>query len=223
MEWYSIGMSDVVKRQYHSPRRVAQAQGTREAIRRAAEELFAAEGYATTTITAIAAEADVAPQTIYSQFGTKAAIAKELLDVAIVGDEEPVPVAGRPWFQRVFDDGIDGQERLRRYASACRRIYSGAGTAFEIIRRGADSDGELAELWATNRRSRREVVGRILDAVLADSTLRADRTREEAVDLLWVLHGPEMFQFLAVDCGWSADRYEAWLADAFCEQLLGPA
>jgi AcrR family transcriptional regulator len=215
-------MSDAVKRQYHSPRRVAQARGTREAIRRAAHDLFAAEGYATTTITAIAADADVAPQTVYSQFGTKAAIAKELLDVAIVGDEEPVPVAGRPWFQRVFDAGIDGRERLHRYASACRRIYVGAGTAFEIIRRGADSDADLAELWATSRTSRRQVVGQILDAVLADSSLRDDRTREEAADLLWVLHGPEMFHFLTVDCGWGADRYEAWLGDAFCEQLLGP-
>lgn len=215
-------MPAAVKRPYHSPRRAEQARRTRAAIRRAAHDLFLEDGYAATTITAIAAEADVAPQTVYGQFGTKAAIAKELLDVSIVGDEEPVPVAGRPWFQRVFDDGIDGHERLRRYAAAARRIYAGAGTAFEIVRRGADGDAELAELWRSNQQARRGVVTKILDVVLEDSELRPGLTRDEAVDLFWVLHGPETFHQLCLDCGWTHDRYEAWLADAFCEQLLAP-
>lgn len=182
--------------------------------------LFLSEGYATTTINAIAREADVSPQTIYSQFGTKAAIVKELLDVSIVGDEEPVPVADRPWFIRIFDDGINGHERLRRYASAVRRIYAGAGGAFEIVRRGADGDPELAELWASNQAARRAVVTNILEVVLADSDLRPGVTHDEAVHLLWVLHGPEIFHLLTAQCGWSADRYEAWLADSFCEQVL---
>lgn len=215
-------MAEAVKRSYHSPRRAAQARSTRAAIRDAAHELFLHEGYAATTIAEIAAEADVAPQTVYSQFGTKAAIAKDLLDVSIVGDEEPVPVAGRPWFQRVFEDGIDGQERLRRYASAARRIYEGAGTAFEIVRRGADGDTELAELWRSNQRARRGVVTRVLDAALADADLRSDLTREEAVDLFWVLHGPETFHQLCHESDWTVDRYERWLAEALCEQLLAP-
>ena len=220
MEWYSTDVPEAVKRHYRSPRRAAQAQSTREAIRRAAEQLFLSEGYATTTISAIAREADVSPQTIYSQFGTKAAIVKELLDVSIVGDEEPVPVARRPWFTRVFDDGITGHERLRRYASAARRIYVGAGGAFEIVRRGADGDPELAALWSTNQASRRAVVTSILAAVLVDTELRPGVTHDEAVDLLWVLHGPEIFHLLTVQSGWAADRYEEWLSQTFCEQIL---
>lgn len=215
-------MTGSVKRPYHSPRRAAQARSTRQAIRRAAHDLFVSDGYAATPITAIAEEAEVAPQTIYSQFGSKAAIVKELLDVSIVGDEEPVPVADREWFQRVFDPDIDGHERLRRYASAVRRIYVGAGSAFEIIRRAADGDADLAELWAANQQARRSVVSRILDAVLADTALRPGLSHDEAVDLFWLLHGPEVFNLLTVDCGWSADRFEAWLADTFCEQLVAP-
>lgn len=213
-------MSDV-KRQYHSPRRAAQALSTRRAILRAAGDLFLAEGYSATTVNAIAQEADVAPQTIYSQFGTKAAIAKEMLDVSIVGDDEPVPVADRPWFACVFDDGITGRERLQRYASAVRRIYAGAGKAFEIVRRGADGDPELAELWRANQAARRAVVTQIVDGATSDTPLRPGLSKAEAVDLLWVLHGPELFHLLTVECGWSTDRYETWLADAFCEQILG--
>ena len=215
-------MADVVKRSYNSPRRAAQARSTREAIRRAAHDLFLSDGYSATTITAIAQEAEVAPQTIYSQFGTKPAIVKELLDVSIAGDEEPVAVADRPWFQRVFDEGIDGYERLRRYASAVRRIYVGAGSTFEIIRRGADSDADLAAIWSSNQRARRLVVGQIVDAAVADTSLRTGLTRDEAVDLVWVLHGPEVFHMLTVSCAWTVDRYESWLADAMCDQILTP-
>lgn len=216
-------MTGTVKRPYHSPRRAAQARSTREAIRRAAHDLFVSDGYASTPITAIADEAEVAPQTIYSQFGSKAAIVKELLDVSIVGDEEPIPVAERPWFRRVFDDGLGGHERLRRYASAVRQIYVGAGSTFEIIRRAADGDADLAVLWAANQHARRTVVTRVLDAALADTELRPGLTRNEAIDLFWLLHGPEVFQLLTVECRWSADRFEAWLAETFCEQLLAPS
>ena len=211
------------KRSYNSPRREEQARATRTAIRHAAHDLFLAEGYAATTITAIADAAGVAPQTVYSQFGSKAALAKDLLDVSIVGDEDPVPVAERPWFRRVHEEGLTGHERLRRYAEAVRRIYVGAGSAFEIIRRGADSDTDLAELWGANRAARRQVVTDILDAALTAGELRSGLDHQRAVDLLWVLHGPELFRQLTVDCGWDPDTYEGWLADTMCEQILAPA
>lgn len=213
-------MVEVVKRQYRSPRRAAQARETRDVIRRAAHDLFLAQGYVATTIAAIAEEAGVAPQTVYSQFGNKATIVKDLLDVSIVGDEDPVPVAQRSWFARVHEDGITGHERMRRYAAASRRILVGAGSTFEIIRRGADGDPALADLWTANQAARRTVLGTVLDAALADTDLRPGLDRDAAIDLMWTLHGPEVFRLLTVDCGWDADRYESWLATSLCEQVL---
>ena len=62
----------------------------------------------------------------------------------------------------------------------------------------------------------------MLDAALTDGELRAGLDHERAVDLLWVLHGPELFHQLTVDCRWDPDTYERWLADTLCEQLLAP-
>ncbi len=214
-------MVERVTREYHSPLRAANAQATRAAIRSAAAELFVSTGYAATSVRAIADAAGVSAQTVYAQFGSKPAIVRELLDVSIVGDDEPVPVSERTWFTRVFDPGIDGRERLRRYAAACTRINAGAGDVFDIIRRGADADAELAELWNDSLQQRRRAVTGIVDAVVDDTRLRPGLDRAGAVDLLWTFHGPEMYRLIVRECGWDVENYERWLATTLCEQLLG--
>jgi hypothetical protein len=41
-----------------------------------------------------------------------------------------------------------------------------------------------------------------------------------AADILWTLNHPNVWQLLVGDRGWTADRFEDWLADALCSQLL---
>ena len=68
-------MDDVKpQREYHSTRREQQAQATRAAIVAAARTLFVRDGYAATSVRAIAAEAGVSDQTIYAAFGSKRAL-----------------------------------------------------------------------------------------------------------------------------------------------------
>src|SRR4051795_9962842 len=71
---------DPVKRTYDAPSRRASAARTRERICRAAETLFLRDGYARTTIRAVAKAAGVAEATIYLAFPNKGA----LLDAVIV-------------------------------------------------------------------------------------------------------------------------------------------
>src|SRR5262245_65478263 len=72
-------MSTIVKRPYHSPLRQAQAESTRARILDAALELFARNGYAATTIAAVAREAGIVPETIYASFGSKKALIDGLI------------------------------------------------------------------------------------------------------------------------------------------------
>src|SRR5918999_4915845 len=66
-----IDMGRAVKRKYDSSRRREQAEVTRHEIASAARRLFALNGYAATTLAAIAAEAGVAEPTVYAVFGAK--------------------------------------------------------------------------------------------------------------------------------------------------------
>src|SRR5260370_25856660 len=83
-----------------TPRR-PKAQATRRRIRDAARRLFVERGYVAATIEAIAGEAGVAVPTVYLAFGTKRALLAELIDIAAVGDEEPVAVLERPWVDQL--------------------------------------------------------------------------------------------------------------------------
>src|SRR5215831_2309595 len=87
-------------RRYRSPRRQLQAHATRSRIIAAAAHQFLARGYAGTTMRAVAADAGVALPTVELGFGTKARLLKAAIDVAIAGDDDPVPMLDRPWAAR---------------------------------------------------------------------------------------------------------------------------
>ena len=81
----------VPKRRYNSNRRAMQAAQTRGDVLAAAIRLFTAAGWAGTTISAVAAAAGVSVETVYSGFGSKKGLLRAAMDVAVVGDAEPVP------------------------------------------------------------------------------------------------------------------------------------
>ena len=92
------------RRPYHSPRREEQAAATRRGILEAARVLFERDGYAATTMEAIAAEAGVALKTAYLPFATKSGLLRALWDLQLKGDDAEAPVAQHDWFQEVLDE-----------------------------------------------------------------------------------------------------------------------
>src|SRR5215467_2384051 len=92
------------RRAYNSTRRREQAAGTRREILEAAQRLFERQGYASTTMAAIAAEAGVALKTVYVAFETKSGVLRALWNLLLRGDEESVPVADRPLYLEVLDE-----------------------------------------------------------------------------------------------------------------------
>ena len=81
--------------------RAARTRATRRRIVDAAAELFVERGYGVTTLEQIAARAGVAVQTVYFHFGNKRTVLKEAVDVAAVGDDEPVALLERPWLDEL--------------------------------------------------------------------------------------------------------------------------
>src|SRR5215217_5132802 len=106
-------MAERVKtRRYDSARRRQQAAATRREILDAAQRLFEGQGYAATTMAAIASEADVALKTVYVAFETKAGVLRALWHLLLRGDQDDVPVANRGWYREVLEE--PDPERLLR-------------------------------------------------------------------------------------------------------------
>ena len=213
-------MAGDTSRPDRSPPGQARARATRAAVLEAASNRFRTDGYARTTVDAIAREAGVAPQTVYNQFGTKASIARELLEESGSGGGQTA-VADLPWYRPVFEQGIDGRERLRRHASGCRYVNERSGEAAEVVRRAADADPELAATWRSDRAGRRRAAEAALGAALSSATLRPGLTRRRAVDAITHLGGSETYHALVVEAGWTGPQYEGWLATTLAG-LLAP-
>ncbi|MCW8380808.1 TetR/AcrR family transcriptional regulator [Streptomyces justiciae] len=200
------------RRRYDSPLRDQRARETRQAIVTAASRLFVARGYAATSFADIATDAAVARPTVFAAFGSKAALLREVVDQALAGDDEPVPVAERPWFRPVWE-GRTPYAVLKAYAEVCRVIGGRAAEVFEAVRRAADEGPEPADLWETMQRNRRAGATMVIDHIEALPSAPPGIDHERAVDVVWMFNDPSHYRALVRGCGWSEHEYTAWIAD----------
>jgi AcrR family transcriptional regulator len=213
-------MQEAAQRPYVSPLRREQALETQRRILAAAEALFLAHGYASTTMAAVAREAGVSPQTVYNGFGTKAALAKRLYDVRLAGDDEPIPMAQRPAFQELARE-TDPHRALLAYARIGRQIAERVGGVQAVLIAGAAAgDPDLADLVATTEKEREIGTGHMARKLAGLGALKPQLGVERAGDLLWTFTAPELFRRLTADRGWSLDEYERWLGDTMIASLL---
>jgi AcrR family transcriptional regulator len=209
-----------VKRAYSSAVRAEGAERTRRSVLDASAELFVERGYAATSLNDIAAAAGVARPTVFAAFGSKPAILWQLVDRALAGDDEPIPVAERPWFRPVWD-ATDQAGVLRAYAKVCTLIGERAARVFETVRRAADESAELAHLWNTLQTNRHSGAAMVARRVRALGPLRARLNLEAATDALWICNDPAHYGALVLDRGWSAHAFQAWLERQMRAAVLG--
>jgi AcrR family transcriptional regulator len=207
------------RRRYHSPLRVEQAAATRRGILEAAQRLFERDGYSATSMAAIAAEANVSLKTVYVTFETKSGLLRALWHLLLRGDEEPVPVAERPWFRAVLDEP-DPARQLRLNVRNAKLVRARVGPLLEVVRRAASADPEVDELWTRIQAEFYDNQRSVVEVLHEKKALRPGLDVARATDILWTLNHPDLYWLLVNERGWTPDQHEEWLADLVCEQLL---
>jgi len=200
-------------------RRQKKAGQTRLRILTAAAELFTRQGYTATTIQQIAEQADVAWQTVYSVFGTKAAILSAAFDVAVAGDDEPIPVAERPFVQAIRT-AADPREKAGIFAHHLRESAARTAGVVSVIESAATTDPEIAALWRKLRDQGLRGMTLAATGFRDQGALRPGLTIARAADILWLYLGPWSYRVLVTQRGWTLDEYEAWLADTLYTQVM---
>jgi AcrR family transcriptional regulator len=206
------------RRSYESPRRREQARATRAGIVEAARELFVERGYVRTTVQAVARRAGTSPETVYAAFRNKRTLLSELMDVAIAGDDQPVPILDRDWVDSLRNEP-DPRRRVRILARNGRLILERRTPIDEVLRGAAAADPEMADLWRRSRDQRHAGQAALVRILAGGGALRSGVTRGAAADVLYAVGSPETYRALVVERGWSADRFERWYAETI-ERLL---
>ncbi len=161
----------------------------------------------------VAAEAGVATETLYAHFPSKRALLQGVVDVAVVGDDEPLAVADRPEFAAMGRGSL--RERTAAAASLLTAVHDRTATMAKVIRQAAGHDAEMAEeLQATRERQRTDVAASI--ALI----LGRDATPVER-DGVWAVTSPEVYCLLVDESGWTPQQYEQWMSGGL-ERLLRP-
>lgn len=208
------------RRSYDNSVRAEQAQVTRQRVVAAAHAVLVTRGYTATTMAAVARQARVSRETVYKAFGNKPELVKRVYDVALVGDEEPVPLRERPQYLAMVDDP-SAVGKLRHYAGIVRAVFERLGPLLAVLLLAARS-GEEELRWFRERTDDESSRGarHVAELVAATGELAAGLTVPHAADLIWVLRAPEVHHLFTTVRGWSGDDYERWLAHALIDTLL---
>jgi AcrR family transcriptional regulator len=212
-------------RRYRSVLRAAQAQDTRRRIVEAAAGLFVERGYAGTTVKAVAAVAQVAPETVYATFGGKKKLLEEVIETTILiwrGSLAPDERAREesPWGQ--IARLPTAHDRLHAWIAFSEQILAHTSPIHSVIRGAMGSEPAARDLHAQLLADRRHAMQDLMSELLG-ADLRPGLSVEEATESFLAVASPEMYELLRNDLGWSAERWIEWLTRLLGNELLGSA
>lgn len=168
---------------------------------------------------AISREAGVAVETIYASFGSKRAILSKLIDISLVGDDQPIPLLERSGPQMVQHE-TDQRRQIELFANDMYEIMSRVAPLFDIMRAAAKSEPEVDRMLQDILSSRVQGMMVFVHALTKNRPLRNDLTLDEAAETVFTLSSGEVFTLLTTNRGWSGKQYKRWLADSLSRLLL---
>ena len=195
----------------------------------AAYRVFCRDGYLGATMKAIAEEAEVAVQTLYYTFHTKAALLGEALGAAIVGfDQWREPPADPdmaellPWHSwwAEFQSAPTSADALNVFVTHGIRVLERVAPLVAAMHGGAgDTDATAVVRIAEERRV--AAYGEVVRTIAGKPDgLGPGLNVARATDLLVVLFSAELYHALATGRGWSRLHRTAFFRRVLDSELL---
>jgi AcrR family transcriptional regulator len=205
------------KRVYDASGRQERAARTRDAIVDAAGQRFLRDGYAATTVAAVASDVGISDHTIYKAFGGKPGLLRAIRAQALQG-QGPVPAEQRS--DQITATEPDAGRIIDAWGALTAEVAPLVAPVLLLIREAAAADpevGALGEELDTDRLRRMTDNARQLDA---GGQLRTNMSAAEVADVLFTYSAPELYELLVIKRGWSPPRYGEFIAEALKNALL---
>jgi AcrR family transcriptional regulator len=207
-----------VNRQYRSALRTAQARETRRVIVSAASRLFIEDGFAATTIDAVADAAGVSRKTVFTAVGGKVDLLKLAIEWAVAGGADPVALADRPEIVGLLQQA-DAAVLLRGWARVLVQIDAKVAPLLRALEIAAEVDTTARSLYQQLQDQRLHDARTIVNRLVELGALSGELAPEEAADLAWLYGDPSLYDRLVRQRGWSIERFERWVARGLGHQL----
>src|SRR5262252_11239581 len=131
------------RRRYDSSGRRERARQTRDQITDIAKDMFLADGYADTTVAAIAAAAHVSVETIYKGFGGKPGLVRAIIDKGLAGEG---PVHAEQRSDHIRDTEPDPRRIITAWGAFAVEVAPRVIPIYMLARDAAAGDPEIAAL-----------------------------------------------------------------------------
>ena len=210
---------DTVKpRRYDASRRREQARLNREAIVAAARQRFLDDGFTSTTIATIAADAGATADTIYKSFGGKAGLLRAMCEDALKG-EGPVPAEQRSDAMQASE--TDPRRMLRGLGTLTTEVAPRINPLLLLLSTAAEADPAMAQLRADFDAARLARMTQVAQILATKTQLRPGLSVEEAAEIMWAYSSPELYGLLVLTRGWRPERYSEFVGESLVDALLG--
>lgn len=164
----------------------------------------------------------MAVQTVYFHFGNKRTLLKEALDIAAVGDDDPVPLQDRAWVRELQQEP-DPRRIIERWLVTSRAILERVAPLMRVVRGATSTDAEVAAQWETNQEQTRTAFGFLIGLLDARGALRPGLEPDRARDLAYVLSSVEAYLQCTDVCGWTMDEFQEQMTAVLSAALLAPS
>lgn len=209
-----------------SPRRY-DASGRRDRARQAqarvletARAMFLRDGYAATTVAAVAAAADISVGTIYQRFGGKPGMIRAIHRISLAGSR-PVPAEQRS--DAMSGHPSDPLEILRGWATLTTEVAPRTAPILLLIRAAAATEQEMAALLTDITDQRLSRMTHNAARLAARGPLRPGLTVDHARDVLFAYTAPELYELLVLQQQWTPDQFGDFVYRGLVAELLAPA
>ncbi len=192
------------RRKYNSTRRRQNAAQTRREILDAARTQFLRSGWHAAGMREIARDAGVSVETVYSNFPSKAAVFKEVLNILVVGDDQPIPLAERPGFRATTVGPL--ADRITALACLHTEVQGRVARLRMVLREAARADDDLAGIERMVLAEEREQTRLTLRTFLPDPS-------DDDIDGMQALYSSDLYILLTEIRGWTPEQYIRWLSE----------
>lgn len=192
-------------------RRAQRRAETERRLVGSASALFVARGYAATTLTDVAEDADIAPRTLYLHFPTKAELLLRCIGLAIAGDDEPLALADRPAMGAAMAaPTLD--ERIRLMALLTASLMERTGPLLDVALQAAPSEPAIAAAAAAGRADTSRTLRDFWHRIHDDGLLPPSTDLEWLTETATLVAHAETYLLIRRTTDWDSGAYRDWLA-----------